>query len=262
MMNMFYSGKTDIGKVRSTNQDSFAVKSYGDSLLVAIVCDGMGGVQGGNVASETAVEHFFKSLESKNIINLEDGEKIPTKAATAALGQAVTDANTAVYKKSLSSKEYSGMGTTLTACIIIGNRLIATNVGDSRLYVDAGKKLTQITQDHSYVQFLIDVGDITPEEAKTHPYRNRITRAIGIQPDVECDIFTEELDKSQNPKILLCSDGLCGQIEDAIMHKTVNLARRRNEDDAARLERACSTLIDKALATGGPDNITAILISV
>ena len=151
---MFYSGKTDIGKVRSTNQDSFAIKSYADSVLVAVVCDGMGGVQGGNIASETAVEYFFKSLESKNIINLEDGEKIPTNSLTAALGQAVTDAYTAVYEKSLSDKEYSGMGTTLTACIIVGNRMFVSNVGDSRLYIDAGKKLTQITQDHSYVQFL------------------------------------------------------------------------------------------------------------
>ncbi len=262
MMNMFYSGKTDIGKVRSTNQDSFAVKTYADSVLVAIVCDGMGGVQGGNVASETAVEHFFKSLESKNIINLDDGEKIPTEAIAAALGQAVADANTAVYKKATSNKELSGMGTTLTACVIVGNRLISANVGDSRLYIDAGKKITQITQDHSYVQFLVDVGDITPEEAKNHPYRNRITRAIGIQPDVDCDIFTEELDKYQNPKILLCSDGLCGQVEDTVMHKSINLARRRNEDGTARLDRLCSTLIDKALASGGPDNITAILISV
>ena len=261
-MNMFYSGKTDIGKVRSSNQDSFAIKSYPGGLLVAIVCDGMGGVQGGNVASETAVEHFFKSLESKNIINLEDGEKIPTNSLAAALGQAVTDANTAVYEKSLTDKEFSGMGTTLTACIVIGNRMFVANVGDSRLYIDANKKLTQITQDHSYVQFLIDVGDITPEEAKTHPYRNRITRAIGIQPEVECDIFTEELDKYQNPKILICSDGLCGQVEDAVMHKAINPARRRSEDDTARLDRICKTLIDKALASGGPDNITAILISV
>ena len=259
---MFYSGKTDIGKVRSTNQDSFAIKSYSESVLVAVVCDGMGGVQGGNVASETAVENFFKSLESKNIINLDDGENIPTEAAAAALGQAVTDANTAVYEKSLTDKEFTGMGTTLTACIIIGSRMLAANVGDSRLYLDASKKLTQITQDHSYVQFLIDVGDITPEEAKTHPYRNRITRAVGIQPEVECDIFTEELDKYQNPKILICSDGLCGQVDDAVMHKTVNLARRRNEDDTARLERICTSLIKKALDNGGPDNITAILISV
>lgn len=262
MMNMFYSGKTDIGKVRSTNQDSFSVKAYSENLLVAIVCDGMGGVQGGNVASETAVEYFFKSLESKNIINLDDGEKIPTKAATAALGQAVVEANTAVYEKSLSSKEYAGMGTTLTACIVVGNRLIVANVGDSRLYVDANKKLTQITQDHSYVQFLVDVGDITPEEAKTHPYRNRITRAIGIQPDVECDIFTMELDKNQNPKILICSDGLCGQVDDTVMHKAINAARKRGEDDEARLDRVCSNLIKKALDNGGPDNITAILISV
>lgn len=259
---MFYSGKTDIGKVRSTNQDSFAIKSYSDDVLVAVVCDGMGGVQGGNIASETAVEYFFKSLESKSIINLEDGEKIPTNSLAAALGQAVTDANTAVYEKSLSDKEYSGMGTTLTACIIVGNRMFVSNVGDSRLYIDAGKKLTQITQDHSYVQFLVDVGDITPEEAKTHPYRNRITRAIGIQPDVECDIFTEELDKYQSPKILICSDGLCGQVDDPVMHKAISVARRRGEDEAAKLDRICSSLIDKALAAGGPDNITAILISV
>ena len=258
---MIYSGKTNIGKVRSTNQDSFAIKSFSDDVLVAVVCDGMGGVRGGNIASETAIEHFMRNFENGNVIDLKSSAQIDATRATAALAHAVYDANEAVYNKASTSPELSGMGTTLVACLIIGKRLYVANIGDSRLYVDFGKKLTQISEDHSYVQFLIDVGDITPEEAKTHPYRNRITRAVGIQPEVDCDFFTVELDKYPNAKILLCSDGLSGQAENNDVHKIINSTFKKNEDAQGRLDRSVDMLIDEALECGGPDNITVILIS-
>lgn len=257
---MIYSGKTDIGKIRTTNQDSFAVKSYSDDVLVAVVCDGMGGVRGGNVASETAIEHFMQSFEDKSVVDLDSLKKLDETEAYAALAHAVYDANEAVYNKAIGSAELSGMGTTLVACLIFGKRMYVANIGDSRIYIDNGKKLTQISEDHSYVQFLIDVGDITPEEAKTHPYRNRITRAVGIQPEVDCDYFTIDLNKYRDPLVLLCSDGLCGQAENEEMHRILNLPQK-GDDAEQRLESASDMLIDTALEHGGPDNITVILIS-
>lgn len=259
---MIYSGKTDIGKVRTNNQDSFAIKRFSENTLVAIVCDGMGGARGGNIASETAVECFLKNFDDKSIIDLENPESITPDTAAAALAHAVFDANHAVYVKSISDSALSGMGTTLAACIIVGNTMYVANVGDSRLYVDSGKKLIQITQDHSYVQFLIDVGNITPDEAKNHPYRNRITRAIGIQPEVDCDIFTVNLAKYQNPKVLICSDGLCGQVEDTVMHEITASAYKGRTLKQDKLDNAVNALINAALDNGGPDNITAVLISV
>ncbi len=258
---MIYSGKTNIGKVRSTNQDSFAVKSFSEDILLAVVCDGMGGVRGGNVASETAIELFMKSFENASVIDLNKISSIDATKATAALAHAVFDANEAVYNKSLTQSELTGMGTTLVAALIVKNKLYVANIGDSRLYIDSGKKLIQISEDHSYVQFLIDVGDITPEEAKTHPYRNRITRAIGIQPEIDCDYFTVDLDKYPGAKILLCSDGLCGQVDNLVMHKIINKPLSRKESAENKIERTVDKLIDEALEAGGPDNITAILIS-
>lgn len=255
---MIYSGKTHIGKVRTTNQDSFAVRQAADDFLIAVVCDGMGGARGGNVASETAIEHFLLSLEKYGITN-EQTQKKPDEVS-AALAQAVFEANEAVYTKAISSPEYNGMGTTLVACIASGNKLFIANIGDSRLYIDSGKKLTQISEDHSYVQFLIDVGDITPEEAKYHPYRNRITRAIGIQPEVDSDFFTLDLAKYPDSKILLCSDGLCGQVESKNLHKILNTSILKGETEEAHCERIVDKLVEEALNEGGPDNITAVVI--
>ncbi len=258
---MIYCGKTNIGKVRATNQDSFAVKRYSDDVLLAVVCDGMGGVRGGNIASETAIELFMKSFENNSVVDLSKCDPIDQTQATAALAHAVYDANEAVYEKSLSQSELAGMGTTLVAALIVQNRLYVANIGDSRLYIDSNKKLIQISEDHSYVQFLIDVGDITPEEAKTHPYRNRITRAVGIQPEIDCDYFTVDLDKYPNAKILLCSDGLCGQVDNLVMHKIINKPISRNDTAQAHTEKTVDKLIDEALKAGGPDNITVILVS-
>lgn len=255
---MIYSGKTHIGKVRTTNQDSFAIKQVSDDLLIAVVCDGMGGARGGNIASETAIEHFLSSLAKCGITadNPRRADAVP-----AALAGAVFEANEAVYNKSISNPEYNGMGTTLVACIITGTTVYIANIGDSRLYIDTQKKLTQISEDHSYVQFLIDVGDITPEEAKHHPYRNRITRAVGIQPETESDFFTLDLNKYPGGKILLCSDGLCGQVDSKVIHKILNSSRRKNESEDEHMNRICDKLVEAALNAGGPDNITAVVIS-
>ncbi len=255
---MIYSGKTNIGKVRLVNQDSFAIKSFANDVLVAVVCDGMGGVRGGNIASETAIEAFMKSLENTLLADLNKGSSIDATKAMTILAHAVYDANEAVYNKAIGSPELMGMGTTLVACMALGKRLYVTNVGDSRLYIDSGKKLSQITEDHSYVQFLVDVGDITPEEAKNHPYKNRITRAVGIQPSIDCDMFTVNLDP--DAKVLLCSDGLCGQVEDNVMHKLLKNGSKKDSIQK-QLDKSVDLLIEEALDNGGPDNITVVLLS-
>lgn len=259
---MIYCGKTNIGKVRSTNQDSFAIKKLSDDILVAVVCDGMGGMRGGNIASETAISLFMQSFENSSVINLANTKKIDDTRAMAALAHAVFDANEAVYDKSIKEPQLAGMGTTLVAALIIKNKLYVANIGDSRLYIDSGKTLLQISEDHSYVQFLIDVGDITPEEAKTHPYRNRITRAVGIQPEIDCDYFTVDLNKHPGAKILLCSDGLCGQVDNLVMHKIISKPLSKKESADAHIEKTVDKLINEAMKAGGPDNITAILINV
>ncbi len=256
---MIYYGLTDIGKVRQTNQDSYAIKKLSDDVLAAIVCDGMGGARGGNIASETAIRHFLKSLEDKNVIDPAREKSFSDEEITAALAHAVYDANEAVYRTAIENSELFGMGTTLVACIIHKNKLYAANVGDSRLYIDSGRKLTRISHDHSYVQFLIDVGDITPAEAKTHPYRNRITRAVGIQPDVDSDIFTVELEKYPKAKILLCSDGLCGLVDERDIHRILSAAKFGTDPESLCRSRAVS-LKDAALKSGGTDNITVVLI--
>ncbi len=253
---MIYSGKTHTGKVRATNQDSLAIKMFADNFLVAVVCDGMGGARAGNVASETAIEYFLKSFEKSKVA--EPSANKNDEAISAAFVSAVYDANEAVYKKAISSPEYIGMGTTLVACIIMDKKLYVANVGDSRLYMYSGKKLTQITEDHSYVQFLIDVGDITPEQAKHHPYRNRITRAIGVQPEVDGDYFKFDLEKYPDAKILLCSDGLCSQVESKQIQKI--LSSLKADSTSLQYEKVTDKLINAALDAGGPDNITAIVI--
>jgi protein phosphatase len=257
---MIYSGKTNVGKVRLTNQDSFAIKSYASDVIVAVVCDGMGGARGGNIASETAIEYFMKSFEGEELADLNKNPYIDATKAMSLLGHAVYNANEAVYNKAISSPELMGMGTTLVACLIIKDHMYVANVGDSRLYIDSGKKLSQITEDHSYVQFLVDVGDITPEEAKTHPYKNRITRAVGIQPDIDCDMFGVELDKYPDASVLLCSDGLCGQVEDTMMHKIIKAPGSKKDSEQTKLDCRVDKLIDAALENGGPDNITVILL--
>lgn len=255
---MIYSGKTHIGKVRTTNQDSFMIKKLSDSFLIAVVCDGMGGAKSGNVASQTAIEYFLSSFEKSGITEGAT-DKNPDEIS-AALAQAVFEANEAVYKKAISAYEFNGMGTTLVACVISGNRLFVANIGDSRLYIYSGKKLIQLTEDHSYVQFLIDVGDITPEEAKTHPYRNRITRAVGVQPEVDCDLFTHDLTKFPDAKLLLCSDGLCGQVDGKHIGKILNSNISKGNNAEANMEKITDKLINAALDAGGPDNITAVVI--
>ena len=180
---MFLAFGTDIGQKREENQDRVRVEVLGDNMCIAAVCDGMGGAASGAVASQLAVDSFIErvkenfrpDMNSNSIRNL--------------LLNAVHYANTCVYEKSIEDIDKNGMGTTCVAALVIGKSIYIVNVGDSRGYLLTKDGIDQITTDHTYVEVLRRSGQITDEDAKTHPMRNVITRAVGVEPDVEVDYF-------------------------------------------------------------------------
>ena len=232
---MKYAGKTETG-LRPQNEDSYLLL-HADTLDAVAVSDGMGGHQAGEVASRLAVDTLREMLLS----NHSDPE--------AALSSAFIEANKIVHNRASMNDEMYGMGCTLVAAILQPERFIAANIGDSRLYHFDGRQLRQVTHDHSFVAELVRRGAITPEEAKTHPRRNLITRAIGTEMRVFADIFSCDWEKGD--MVLLCSDGLCGVLDDAEM-----AAYLRNCTD---LDATCSALIQRALSAGSRDNITVVL---
>ncbi|MBP5245154.1 MAG: Stp1/IreP family PP2C-type Ser/Thr phosphatase [Clostridia bacterium] len=236
-------GKSDIGKVRVTNQDSFKIVKI-NKLYLCVVCDGMGGVAGGSTASNAASEEFVCSMALK--INKagqsgSDYEKM--------LIESVDAANKKVYEMSGENAELSGMGTTLCALLTDGKKVWASSVGDSRIYAFAKGGIYQVSHDHSYVQALIDNGTITADESKTHPNKNIITRAVGTQPTVECDTFVFDFDASG---YLICSDGLTNYISDGELNE---IFLQNNE-----AEEVADEYIRRANEKGGGDNITVIVI--
>ncbi len=261
-MNFF--GKSDTGKQRAANQDSFAVRPICKNATLCVVCDGMGGAKSGNVASECAIEAFvagvIKYSEAK--INGDGVLKITSDEACIILDDAAVDANRAVYEKSQSSPDFEGMGTTLVAALLCDEIAYVINIGDSRLYLVSDNAITQITHDHSYVQHLIDSGTLTVEEARNHPFRNRITRAVGIQEEIDCDIFSVELSTLDICYLLLCSDGLSGQLmpEDIYTIVSSDLDIDVILDTETELADKTDRLIEAANDAGGPDNITAVLV--
>ena len=232
---MKFAGKTETG-LRKQNEDNYMLL-HTDTLDAVAVSDGMGGHQAGEIASQLAVE----ALKTRFLSDLADPE--------AALSTAFSDANKSVHTRASINDEMYGMGCTLVAAILEPDRFVAANVGDSRLYHFDGNTLLQITHDHSFVAELVRRGAITSEEAKTHPRRNLITRAIGTEMRVAVDIFSCEWKK--NDMLLLCSDGLCGVLDDTEM-----AAFLRNRTD---LEATCTALIQRALTAGSRDNITVVL---
>ncbi len=353
---MFFYGLSDVGRRRQNNQDSFGYLKIADNAEVFVVCDGMGGANGGNVASEMTVNVFTeylknslgKFVDSKNNLLvlpddtdslgpyattaefsfLKDSERAQDLAAAAKengldnggeisedaensnnqngeksargvsgsasrsdgenesdvkvcddadnyedtsvlqnpiytlLSEAVASANTEVYERSNKDEALSGMGTTLVAALMIDSKLYIASVGDSRIYLFCGGDMVQLTHDHSYVQYLVDIGQITPEQALTNPYRNIITRAVGNERTIEAD--TESLLLTTSPSyILLCSDGLTNYLGASDIRDIVwdyGEEAGGGEDEEAELKRKVEGLIDSANEGGGGDNITALLI--
>lgn len=251
---MLFYGKTDVGKRRSMNQDDFIIRKYADDVLVAVVCDGMGGANGGNVASRLAVETFLAEVDTYEHAHPsffgETQEDIVD-----CLSAAVTAANRTVYKRACSDPSLSGMGTTLVACILSGEKGYVVNVGDSRLYLIEDGDIEQVTHDHSQVQDMIDFGTITPEDAKHHMLRNVITRAVGTWKTVDADLFACEM--KPGTYAVLCSDGLTNHVEPEEICEIVSGSRTGDD-----VQHACEALIDCANHRGGTDNITAVVLAV
>lgn len=264
-MEMYFYGKSDTGKVRNANQDNYIISGLCKNSTLCVVCDGMGGAKSGNVASEIAAQVFVEKVKKYSApkINSEGIMSIDSDEACLVLDSAVRDANTAVYKKAQTADIYSGMGTTLVAALFCGEVVYVINVGDSRLYLISDNTITQITHDHSYVQHLIDSGSLSVEDARTHPYRNRITRAVGIKSDLESDIYSVDLSSLDMCYLLLCSDGLSGQIPADEIYSIISSDNNIDvvvNDVEAELSDKTERLIEAANSAGGPDNITAVLI--
>ena len=243
---MQYWYLTDMGCVRSANQDMYAIEQLDKNTLLCVVCDGMGGAKSGNVASTLACDMFCQELKDAWNGDL-DSEKFRSSLHTA-----VKTANFTVYDQAQQFPEFSGMGTTLVAAVIQPKKCTVVNVGDSRAYRINADGITQITQDHSLVQMMVDRGEITPEQARVNPSKNLITRAVGTEPSVICDIFPLKLEKGDY--LLLCSDGLTNLLDDQeILFEVVH---GQQPDDC------CVRLLEIAKKRGAPDNVTCILVSV
>lgn len=236
-------GKTDVGLRRHENQDTFAVEQS-EKLLIAVVCDGMGGAEGGQIASSLAVETFMEEIRALLRADMTAGQLRELASFC------VAKANTAVYQRALQEPAYQGMGTTLVSAVAGERDAVICNIGDSRAYLIHNGEMTRITHDHSVVQTLVENGDITAEEARTHPNRNLITRALGPDKTTLCDAF--DVSFAHGDKILLCTDGLVVTATDEEICRIVCADKRAEEklDD----------LIALAKAQGAPDNVTAVLI--
>jgi PPM family protein phosphatase len=236
-MRLVFAAATDVGRMRKNNEDS-----YLSSQPVAAVADGMGGHSAGEVASAIAIEELA-ALGSR-------GPWENETAATDDLKQAILRANRRIREMAAGDRKLNGMGTTLVALLEDGDMVHVANVGDSRGYLLRQGELSQVTVDHSLVQELVDDGRLSPEDAERHPQRSVITRALGIDPEVEFDLFTYKLQVGD--RLLLCSDGLSDVVEPAQIRNV--LLRVRNSHQAAQ------KLVTVANEQGGPDNITVIVV--
>jgi len=233
-----FAGASHIGKVRKDNQDNFLTRSLSDEVGFAVVCDGMGGANGGSVASGMATETIAEKLASEY-----KGEKTAEELYPF-LTRSCTAANAEIYRRSQRTPELEGMGTTAVVAFVCEDKAHILHVGDSRAYLFSNGTLSQITNDHSMVQELVDSGEITAEAAKTHPQKNIITRAVGVDGFITCDCDSVPL--TGDDILLLCTDGLSNMVSDS------DIARIITKKDPERLIRA-------ALNAGGADNITVVL---
>lgn len=226
-----FGARTDVGYTREHNEDSLLVQPP-----LYVVCDGMGGHEAGEVASEIAVRELRAHA--------------PAEPDADALGQAVDEANLAIIRAVSEGIGREGMGTTCTAAMLDGDHLAIAQCGDSRAYLLHNGALQQLTRDHSLVADLIERGEIQPEEARTHPWRSYITRALGLDPRIHADLY--ELAVDAGDRLMLCSDGLYSMVDDADICRI--LSRVADPQEAA------NALTDAALAAGGNDNVTVIVV--
>lgn len=243
---MQYWGITDPGCTRTQNQDVYHVESLGRNALLCVICDGMGGAKSGNVASTLTADVFVQEIKRTWKPDM-DPEKLDLM-----LKGAVKLANFTVYDQARQFEEFAGMGTTLVAVLIHNKNATIVNVGDSRAYSIDDIGVSQLTTDHSLVQMMIARGELTPEQARRYPGKNLITRAIGTEAVVECDIFHRRL--ADGECLLLCTDGLSNMLdEQEILFEVVHGANKKS---------SCERLLAIAKNRGAPDNVTCVLVQI
>ena len=237
-------GITDTGVVRTQNQDGYYLDVPSEHLAVGVVCDGMGGAKAGNIASLIAVETFVDTLQRSQ------GE--PDTPPPAVLSLAAEEANAAVYRRANTDPDCFGMGTTMVAALLVERTAYLLNIGDSRAYHINGEGITRLTRDHSVVEDMVARGDITPEQARTHPRKNLITRALGAEERIRADLYEKEL--AGGDFLLLCSDGLSNILSDQeLLYEVVH---------GGDPDSCCQRLLDITISRGAPDNVTAVLFQI
>jgi protein phosphatase len=234
---------TDVGMVRDNNQDSYFVP-VNEDIPLFVVADGMGGHKAGEIASNMAINIIKDTFLKLKILPMDE------ISITKLIEQSIKEANEKIYLRSIEKEAYSGMGTTVTLAYIINRKLCIGHVGDSRAYLFKDENLIQITEDHSLVNELVKNGSITLEEAKTHPQRNIITRAVGTSETIEMDIVVREYEEGNI--LLLCSDGLTSMVKDSQIQDI--LSKEKN------IQKACENLVSLSNDNGGYDNTTVIAI--
>lgn len=240
---MIVFGTSDIGRQRSSNQDEYRTGNFGAGVTFGLVCDGMGGEKAGNVASHMACDTICAYLEQHLT------PQTPQEEYKQILISAIRIGNETVYEQSLLHQQYTGMGTTAVLVIAASDKAYIAHVGDSRVYMLRDGEITQVTTDHSLVQTLLEQGEITADEMHTHPQKNMITRAVGINNVVDVDYI--EISDTTDTIFLLCSDGLTnGCSDEEIKNVILN----------SKMEQICINLIERANDAGGNDNITAVVM--
>ncbi len=241
---MKISAKSEKGLSRSINQDSYAAGELTGNVSWAVVCDGMGGAAGGNVASATASKLISEKITTCYHVGMSDN------SIKNLLVSAIESANAVVHDTASKSETLFGMGTTVVAVIVNGNKVYVASAGDSRAYI-LSDSIFQITTDHSVVQQMVDNGEITKEEARVHPKKNVITRALGVDKSIRVDFFLEEINREKDI-VLICTDGLSNFVSDEDILKLTQ--------SYGKLELA-DRLAEEACKNGGGDDITVVTLS-
>ena len=234
----------DIGRMRKSNQDAFFTSTLRDGTVIAVVCDGMGGANAGNIASNQATKSIGDYIQNSY------REKMQNYELASLLQDAIRSANITVYDMSVKDKELEGMGTTVVAAIVRNGFAAIAHVGDSRIYL-VGDEIKQLTRDHSVVQSLIESGRLTPEEARVHPRRNVITRALGIEENIMVDC--DELELGVGDSLLLCTDGLTNFVDSS------DILQIFKDNELCNVPRL---LTERANINGGGDNITVVTVTL
>lgn len=239
---MVFEHKSDVGRLREENQDSCDAFCIGDTFF-GVVADGMGGYKGGSIASSIAVEAVRQRIEAEYDEQMRESELLSL------LQSCFVSANSDILQRSIKDAELSGMGTTMVLAAVRQGRALALNVGDSRAYFVSGGEIRQLTKDQSYVQHLVDIGEITPQEALKHPQRNIIMQAVGVSTAVSPDVYTFDYN---GETLLLCSDGLTNMVSDDAIAAVCG--------QADSCEEKVRRLIGMANEAGGTDNISVVLL--